>query len=407
MKLFRDQRGQTTIVMGLAILCLCGMAGFAVDVGTLFKAKRVCQTAADAGAIAGAQEWKYTLVDGITVSAAAKAATTENGVTDGSNGYTVTVNNPPLSGSHSGSGAVEVIVTQNAPTYFMKLFHLTSMAVSARAVAGLGPASGCIYALDTSGTDIGMTGTADLSMPNCGILVNSASSNAINLTGGATILADSVGIVGGVSATARTSITPTPVTGIAPAFDPLSYITAPTFDPSSCLSDPHITGHSGGTIGPAVSGGTVCYNGLSVSGSGTVTMTPGVYIINGSFSFSGSGAINGSGITVYLAPPNGSVSLTGSGSLNISAPTTGSWNGILFYEDVNDTNSMKITGSTGSTIEGIFYAPSATLTMTGTSGTNIYADLVVSALSMTGTSNFSNYSSINPNEPLNSAYLVE
>lgn len=403
MKLFRDERGQTTIIMAMSIFCLCGMAGFAVDVGTLFRAKRILQTAADAGAIAGTAEYNYT-----DVTTAVNAATTQNGVTNGSNGYTVTVHNPPTSGAHSGaSGFVEVITSQSAPTFFMKLFHLNSMTVAARAVAGLGPASGCIYALDTSGTDIGMTGTSDLAMPNCGIVVNSASSNAINLTGGATITAESVGVVGNVSGSAKGNITPTPVTGIAPAFDPLAWVTPPGFNTSSCVSDPHITGSGTATLGPAISGGTVCYNGLSISGSKTITLTPGLYIINGGFSFTGSGVVNGTGVTFYLAPPNGSASLTGSGQLNISAPTSGTWNGLLFYEDASDTNSMKISGSSASTIAGIFYAPSAQLTVTGSSGAQIYADLVVSALSMTGTSNFYNYSSINKNEPLTSASVVE
>src|ERR1019366_208628 len=197
MKLFRDERGQTTILMGLCIFSLCGMAGMAVDVGTLFRAKRVLQTAADAGAIAGAAEINYT-----DVTTAVQNATAQNGVTNGSGGYTVAVNFPPTSGPHSGkSGYVEVIVSQAAPTYFMKLFHLTSMKVSARSVAGNGPASGCIYTLDTSGTDIGMTGSGTLSMPDCGIVVDSASSNALTLTGIGSIAAESIGIVGNYTET--------------------------------------------------------------------------------------------------------------------------------------------------------------------------------------------------------------
>jgi uncharacterized membrane protein len=62
------------------------MVGFAVDVGVLFRDKRILQTAADAGAIAGAEEYKYG-----DWSDAAKKAATHNGVTDGINGYTVTV----------------------------------------------------------------------------------------------------------------------------------------------------------------------------------------------------------------------------------------------------------------------------------------------------------------------------
>jgi Flp pilus assembly protein TadG len=402
MKLIRDQRAQATVMMAMSIFCLCGMAGMAVDVGTLFRAKRLVQAAADAGAVAGAAEWKYG-----DWKAAAKAAATQNGETDGTNGVTVTVNSPASAGSHTGAGTVEVIVTQAAPTYFMKLFNLTSMNVSGRAVAGLGAASGCIYTLDTSGTDVGYTGSGTLSMPDCGIVIDSASSNALNLVGSASIVAQSIGIVGGYNETGSGTISPTPVTGLAPVADPLSWLQAPSYVSSSCLADPHYTGSTSHTIGPSVAGGTVCYNGLSIVGSGSLTLNPGVYVINGSFSSTGSGNISGSGVTIYLAPPTGALSLTGSGALNITAPTSGPYDGILFFEDSADTNAMKITGSGGSDMEGIFYAPSASFTLTGSAGSTFYADLVVSSLSVTGSGSMSNYSQKNSSEPLTSSRLVE
>ena len=182
------------------------------------------------------------------------------------------------------------------------------------------------------------------------------------------------------------------------------------FNPSSCVSDPHPNPSNNNTvtIGPS-SGGTVCYNGLSVSGSGTVSLNPGTYIINGGFSSSGSTNISGSGITVYLAAPNGSLSLTGSGALSLSAPNdpTNPYNGILFYQDPNDTNSMKIAGSGGSVIQGIFYAPSASLSMSGAVGSVFYANMVVNTLSISGSNNIQNYSKVNPNTPLTTARLVE
>ncbi len=396
MNRFCDQRGQTTIIMALSIFSLCGMAGFAVDVGTLFRAKRVLQTAADAGALAAAAEARYG--DSVAV---AKNMAARNGATDGTNGYTVTVN--------AISGGYQVIATQSAPTYFMKLFHLNSMSVSAVASAGNYAASNCIYALDPSGIDVGLTGTADLNMPDCGVIINSASSNGLNMTGTSTLTAASIGIVGGYDTTKNANYSPIPVTGVAPSPNPLAFLSAPSYSSGSCLADPHFTGSGTHSIGPSTSGGTICYNGLSMSGSGTLSLSPGVYVINGAFSLSGSGSMSGSGITIYLAPPNGSLSLTGSGSLNVSAPTDTSnpYNGILFFEDPSDTNSMKITGSTGSAMQGIFYAPNAALTLSGSSGATIQADLVVHALSMTGTSNFSNYSSANTNEPLTAPRLTQ
>jgi hypothetical protein len=252
-----------------------------------------------------------------------------------------------------------------------------------------------------------MTGSGGLSMPDCGIVIDSSSSNALNLTGSGTISALSIGIAGSFNKTGSGTISPHPVTGVAPVANPLAYLTAPSFSVASCLSNPRFTGSSPNTIGPAIAGGTVCYNGLSMTGSGSLTMQPGTYIINGAMSQTGSGSISGSGVTIYLAPPNGSLSLTGSGALNITAPTSGTYNGILFFEDPSDTNGMTVTGSGSSSLQGIFYAPSASLSFTGSGGSGIYADLVVSSLSMTGSCNLHNYSSVNPNEPISSARMVE
>jgi hypothetical protein len=402
MKLLRDNRGQTTWLMGLCIMSLVGMSGLAVDAGMMFRAKRVLQAAADAGAIAGAAEVQYA-----DVTSAAKAATAMNGVTDGSSGTTVTVHNPPSSGPYAGnSGYVEVLVTQAEPTFFMKIFHLSSMNVGARAVAGLGAGGGCIYTLDPSGTDIGMTGSGELDMPDCAILVNSAASNAVNLTGTTNITAKSIGIVGGYNTTGSATVIPSPIQGIAPAANPLAFETPPTFNASSCLANPSISG-SGTTQLGNPGGGTTCYNGISASGSGTVNFYPGLYIINGAFKCTGSTNFSGSGVTFYLAPPNGSLTLTGSGILTFSAPTSGTYNGLLFFEDATDTNAMKISGSGSSNLQGIFYAPSASMTMTGSSTATFYTDLVVQALSMTGTTNLSSYADVNASDPITRPRMVE
>ncbi|HKO20901.1 MAG TPA: pilus assembly protein TadG-related protein, partial [Acidobacteriaceae bacterium] len=213
MKFFRDERGQATVLVGLCITSLCGMAALSVDVGMMFRAKRVSQNAADAAAIAGAMEWPYGDWD-----TAAKAAAADNGLTNGVNGVTVAVTNP-------GPGsAVKVVVTQSAPTYFMKAFHINAMSVNARATAALGPGSGCIFTLDQSGVDVGLSGNGYLTMPDCGVLIDSGSSKALTLTGSSSISAKYIGIVGNYSdsSNAPNSLIPTPVTKIAAASDPLA-----------------------------------------------------------------------------------------------------------------------------------------------------------------------------------------
>jgi Flp pilus assembly protein TadG len=394
----------------MCIASLCGMAALSVDVGMLFRAKRVSQNAADAAAIAGAMEQPYG--DWLI---AARAAATDNGMTDGVNGVTVAVTNP------SGS-TVKVVVTQSAPTYFMKAFHINSMNVNARATAALGPGSGCIFTLDQSGGDVGLSGTGNLTMPDCGVLVDSGSAKALTLTGSSSISAKYIGIAGSYSDSSNSpnSLVPIPVTGISAASDPLAgKVSPPAYDPSSCQADPHPT--SSVTIGPSDPTQPVCYNGLSISGGGDVTLKPGVYVINGAFSSSGSTTVTTEdpsacgcdpGVTFYLPAPNGSVSLTGSGGMTLSAPTTATnaYDGILFYQDPLDTNSMKLAGSSSAVIEGIVYAPSASLSLSGSSGSNgsmFYMDMVVNALSISGNNALMNYSDVNINTPLTMPRLTE
>jgi hypothetical protein len=347
---------------------------------------------------------------------AAKAAATDNGMTDGVNGVTVDVQNP------TGS-TIKVVVTQSAPTYFMKAFHINSMNVNARATAALGPGSGCIFTLDQSGVDVGLSGNGNLTMPDCGVLVDSASAKALTLTGSSSIAAKYIGIAGSYSDSSNSpnSLVPIPVTGIAAASDPLAgKVSPPSYDPSSCQGDPHPT--SSVTIGPSDPTQPVCYNGLSVSGGGDVVLKPGVYVVNGAFSTTGSVNVRvqttaecgctDPGVTFYLPAPNGSVSLTGSGGLSLAAPTTATnaYDGILFYQDPLDTNSMKLAGSASAVIKGIVYAPSASLSLSGSSGANgsmFYMNMVVSALSISGNNALLNYSDVNINTPLTMPRLTE
>lgn len=411
MKFLRDERGQATVLVGLCITSLCGMAALSVDVGMMFRAKRVSQNAADAAAIAGAMEQPYG--DWLT---AAKAAATDNGLTDGVNGVTVSVTNP------TGS-TIKVVVTQSAPTYFMKAFHINAMSVNARATAALGPGSGCIFTLNQSGVDVGLSGTGNLTMPDCGVLVDSASAKALSLTGGSSISAKYIGIVGNYSDSSNSpnSLVPIPVTGIAAASDPLAgKVSPPSYDPSACQGDPHPT--TTVTIGPTDPTVPICYNGLSISGGGNVTLRPGTYVINGAFSSSGSTSVSTEdptacgcdpGVTFYLPAPNGSVSLTGTGGLSIQAPCTGTttcssaYDGILFYQDPLDTNSMKIAGSSSAVIKGIVYEPGGSLSLSGSAGSQFYMNMVVNALSISGNNALLNYSDVNINTPLTMPRLTE
>ncbi len=221
----KDDSGQTMILTLLCMTILLGFVGFAADIGIMFRNKRNLQIAADAAAVAGAAELNYG-----NWSAAGQAAATQNGVTNGAGGAVVTINNPPLYGAYAGVANnvsyVEAIVTQNQPTFFAQLFNLFSINVAARAVATLGPA-GCIYTLATAGTGLTFSGMT-VSLPTCAIVDNSSTAAALAANSGV-VTASQIGAVGGY-ANGGATVTPTPITGIAPVSDPLAYLTPPAFD---------------------------------------------------------------------------------------------------------------------------------------------------------------------------------
>jgi hypothetical protein len=407
MKLLKDESGQVLVLSVLSMALLIGFLALAVDVGTLFRAKRLMQTAADSVAIAAAQEYPYG--DSTT---AANAAANQNGVNVGAGGNTVTVNNPPLSGAFVGTpGYIEAIVSQSQPTFFGKIFtgnmFQGSVAVSARAVATLGPSQNCIYTLGTSITDIAISNNAQLNASGCGILDDSNSPTAASVVGGAKITAAAVGVVGGVSTNNGGTISPTAVTGIAPVSDPLASLQPPTFNAGSCLPDPVHGTFGTYSIGPGA-GGSVCYNGLNIANGASVTLAPGLYIINGAMTIAGGTTISGTGVTFYFPTPSGSFTLNNGATLSLTAPTTGAYDGMLLWEASGNTNPLIFAGGTISTLEGVIYAPSAQFSLTNGVATTVYVDLVVNSLSMSGNANLQSYASLpGTSSPITAVKLVE
>jgi Flp pilus assembly protein TadG len=394
MKILRDESGQTLILVALALTCVLGLVGVATDVGLLFHFKRNLQIAADSAAVAGALQLK---LNSANVSSAAMAAAAKNGISSG-----LIVNNPPSSGPHSTSAAyVEVIITQSEPLFFAKVLGLTSISVAARAVATNGASNGCMYTLGTSGTGILMNGTVDLSAASCSIIDDSSNgSSALLANGTVTLAAKSIGVVGGVTNNGGNSITPTPVTGIVPVSNPLSFLTPPA-NPGGCTSA--LFNGSGGTLSQG------CYSGITINGSNiVVTLSTGTYFITGSFIVNGSNVtVNGTGVTIYLASSSASFTDNGNTTLNLSAPTSGALNGILFYQNPSDTNTLTINGSSTSSLKGIFYAPTANLVVNGSGSTDFYTAFVVGSLIFNGTGTLLDYASINAASPLTSTTLVE
>jgi len=408
----RRSRGQVTVLLALGMSALMGFAAMGVDAGYLLYQKRRLQGAADAAAIAGALE--VVQGTGNMLTAAAHDAAL-NGFTSGVDGVSLTVNNPPSSGPYSSQPqAVEAILNLAQPTFFLRLLHIDTVNLTARSVAGARSGPNCIYVLDPHASaafgTVDLTGSASLTA-NCGMVVDSDSSSAISLSGEATLSASAIGIVGGYSAP-RGAITPTPVTGISVAADPLASIAAPAVG-TTCAQTNYAL--SGGTV--TLNPGTYC-GGIRLSGGATATLNPGTYILDGGgLTLSGGSSISGTGVTFYNtagSPGNGfePISLAGGSNISLSAPTSGPLAGILFFEDrsITSTETNDFTGSSSMTLNGALYFPTGALKYSGGNASTAYTIVVADTIDMSGASSATvnaDYSSLADGSPIKSVALME
>jgi len=390
----------TTMAVCTAVLMEC--IGLAIDAGYLEFVKTRMQGAADAAAVGGAQEIKAN--GPANLVSAAKNDAALNGFTDGQNSVSITVNNPPLSGNYTGdSTAVEVLVTGNVSPVFMGLLGFTSMAVNARGVARQGTANGggCLFTLDPSASSaFSLSGGVQLTS-KCAVQVNSSSATAMSVSGGTSLTAPSISVVGNYSLSGGSSISPLPTTGAASVSDPLANIPAPSVGACN-YTNYSVSGGATKTLSP----GVYC-NGISISGGADVTLNPGTYILEGGgLQLSGGCTVEGAGVTFYNTAGSGygygAISFSGGTHDILSAPTSGSLAGILFFQDrsIASPAASSFSGGASAVLNGTLYFPTSTLTYSGGTGT-AYTILISKKIGFSGGATLNNdYSSLPAGSPV-------
>jgi Flp pilus assembly protein TadG len=429
MNAIKDESGQTVVVVAafLGIVAL-GFLALAVDVGYLFRERQMVQTAADAAAVAAAEEISNgTPGNEQTV---AKAVAKLDGFDPGSPKNPATVTFPTPTGNFTGGAYVSVTVSKPVSTFFMGVFSskFATQTVSATATAGGGQLSQtCVCIEGGSGTTLSMANNNQLIANGCGVVVNSSSSNAVAVAGSASITSSSLGLsssatswtssnitgssgwnaseinnggsvtVNGVTNTEYTTTTSGAVPGVAncaPTMPP-----APTnLDLTRCAPDPGGSSSvSSFTPAPYAATGTGlggCYSGLTVGANGTTgTLASGIYVVTGNLHFTGTSS--GYGVFFYLTS-TGSLSIDNWASPTLvaggtteaggaTAPSLGSsYDGILFYQAGSST--VEIQGGSNASLRGAIYAPSATVNVGNGSTTSVpIGGLVANSLVM-GTS---------------------
>jgi Flp pilus assembly protein TadG len=422
--LLSDESGQSTMLIAAFIgVLLLGFVAVGLDVGYLFHEKRMAQAAADAAAVAAAEE--VTAGNDLNKTSVANAMAKLNGFDPGAsvNPATVNISSTPASGNYANaSGYLEVDVSKPVPTFFLGLLNPSAKTVnvSARAVAGGGQSSPtCICLEGPHGTDLAIGNAATVTANQCGIVDDSDGSSAPAVTAGAiggggsisalalgTISSSKIVPTNGASITSSTTV----VTGLQSKCAP-TLPSVPAYDPTQCTADPlshYSQGSSSYSIGPngnfstnQQSGTTVCYNnGLTIgSNNDTVTLNPGIYVINGGTVEFKSGANNksnlgGNGVFFYLTN-NASLVIDNGANVNLVAPTSGTYSGTLIFQDPSDTNAMTIAGGSNVNVSGIIYAPTSNVALNNGSNTTINADFVAYTLTLSGGENLKSYATSN------------
>lgn len=409
------QRGAVLVAYAAMIIGLTGFAGLAVDVGYLQYSKRRIQAAADAAAMGALRELELGDTD---LSAAGQNDASLNGFTNGQSSTTVTINNPPASGSFTGEDtAVQAIVTRAIPTFFMRLFGQNSVMISAQAVSQTsttqGSVGGCIFVMDPSASGaFTVDGNVTLNTA-CGAVVNSDSAQAFTMVGTSAFnLANGaqVGVVGpgtagegwslsgGASLTNTTTSSSESPINIKTFSDPLANVAAPA---SAGMS---VVVNSGGeSVNPsstaALQPGIYC-GGMDLKG--TVTLGAGTYVLaGGGMTIDSQATVSGSNVMFYNTNSNfstsckhasksdaGSFSFNGGASINLAGATS---TGVLFFDDRGVTGlSHTINGNSTSTFDGAMYFLHGAVTFEGNNKTPGFLYIVSNTLEMKGNASLGN-----------------
>jgi hypothetical protein len=297
-------------------------------------------------------------------------------------GAVFTVRTPPASGRHAGStAAVEVTVSRSQTLLLASLFT-GGMQVGARAVARAGSVGdACILALErVQSSTAEFTGSADITLTNCGVKANSGSAQALTVSGSSSLTAQFVETVGGYEVSGSGRLTAdTAITNSTATADP--YLSLPYPAAGGCTRSNY---HQNGS--DSLSPGIYC-NGFELGAQARVSLAPGVYVIDGgSLKVNGGAQLSGTGVTIFLTGSAGNfaaVDINGGAQVALTAPGSGPYAGMLMMQDRNAPSGTdsKVNGGATMSLDGVLYFPGQQVDFRGNTAnaggcTRIVADTV-------------------------------
>lgn len=371
----KNDRGAVAIFSALALTVLLGSAALAVDVGSWYTQRRAMQSAADAAAKSAALELARKSSEGD-----AQAAALEDAELNGFSVATGAKLDVAFATTAAGAKTVAVDITKPGGQFFSSMF-LGNVTISTHSVASptAGGGTACMVALNPNKEKaLSIDSNTKITLKNCGIQVNSNHGQAMKADSNANVSADFISTVGGYLIGSNASVTPTPVSGASVMADPLASLPQPSV--GACNYNNKIVNSPGNTTA-TLNPGVYC-GGLQVKSNAVVTLNPGMYVIkNGKFLLDSNVKLTGTGVMFFLTGSGAVVAWDSNTTTNLTAPTTGPYKGILFFQDrafggLHDFDS----NNQNKTMVGTLYFPNATFnsdsnsTFNSSSCTMIIAD---------------------------------
>jgi len=360
-----DRRGAIAVVVALLLPIIVGATGLATDTIQMTLIRREMQRQADSGALAGAfaRSQNKPVAATVTGDLAKNASRT----------LTVApiIENAPTVGAYAGSiNAVRVVLATDVQFPFSRLFiPKTRLLVSATA-AVISMGDYCALALeatDAAGISMGGNATVDLS---CGMATNSTAANAVSSSGSAIIKATPIAAVGGLQPSSNYASPTVLIPYSVPQADPFARLPTP-LSPGGPSHDGSVKSNFVAVLSPGR------YTGMNLQGY--ATLSPGIYYIDGgSLTIGAQAIVRGDGVTIILSSSRAdthpssiaTMSINGGASVKLTASTSGTYAGVLFYQDRRalDQGSNHVSGNATSSYQGAMYFPHQELHFSGTSG---------------------------------------
>jgi Flp pilus assembly protein TadG len=368
--------GAVLIKLAICLPALVGIVALNLDGGRMMDERRLAQAAADAAALAagGNLYETYWTNYGTDPAGSAQLAAQQIAAANGYPASAVTVNIPPQSGTYAGqAGYVEVIIETTLQASFGQIFTGSGLGVAARSVSRGEPVRLGIILLRSTGAGAFQNNAVTFALINKPLIVNSSDPLALESGGLVMLSLSRISTTGGASITSVLPVNVSVKTGVQPTLDPLAFLPVPDQSTATVQSLVPLTVSS---PLPTVLQPGIYKGGIRLTGASVVVMSPGVYIMQGGgFHVDGAATVTGLSTMVYnttsTSYASGPISVAGLGKVVMTAPLSGTYQGLNFFQDRSLTQPVSISGVGLTTITGTVYAAQAPVNLTGSAAVGL------------------------------------